>query len=359
MFHSAQEFLAAARKVNIQILASISFAAGTKNLTTQMNTLKQSRARIILFIGTIIDQQLLIENSMAADLFGVGYQWIGIQASMYRALYMNAAGVINRQYYNWSQGLIGLQIVPDTNSNVYKEYARRWLNAAYDPETSTIERDYISPIANFAYDACLMFAYALHYMIERLNMNPMILKNRDLFLDILKNTSFFGVSGAVKVDYNGDRILPFDIVNFQGNRIVKIGSISNNGQVRFMNHVPILYMGGTRTKPLDLPVRSRIELSTAIIYGMITGSILCTLLCLTLVVFTCYFRENPVIKGSSSIFLCLMLTGVISLALSIVPRALENSSSTPLLCISELFLANIGYSLIIGTLLVGERIIQL
>jgi hypothetical protein len=56
---------------------------------------------------------------------------------------------------------------------------------------------------------------------------------------------------------------------------------------------------------------------------------------------------------SSSMFLILMLIGVISLSISVIPRSLENSYQTSLFCISELWLSNIGYLLIIGTLLVS------
>ncbi|CAF0782681.1 unnamed protein product [Rotaria sordida] len=80
MFHSAQLFIASAQKLNITILLSTSFATGTTNLTAQMETIKQSQARIILFIGTIADQQVVIDNSLIEGLTAPGYQWIGIHA---------------------------------------------------------------------------------------------------------------------------------------------------------------------------------------------------------------------------------------------------------------------------------------
>ncbi len=63
-FHSAQVFLKAAHQLNITILVSTSFATGITNLTTQMQEIKQSQARVILFMGTIIDQQVVIDNSL-------------------------------------------------------------------------------------------------------------------------------------------------------------------------------------------------------------------------------------------------------------------------------------------------------
>lgn len=77
--------------------------------------------------------------------------------------------------------------------------------------------------------------------------------------------------------------------------------------------------------------------------------------CLLLIIFTCYFKKHRVIKASSAIFLILMLVGVISLSMSLIPRALENSVRSSLCCISDLWFANIGYFLMIGTLLVRDN----
>jgi ABC-type branched-subunit amino acid transport system substrate-binding protein len=286
-YNSVQIFLTTAQKLNLTIVVSTSFAAGSSNLTTQIQTIKQSQARIILFIGAINDQQTVIECSLAEGLTGIGYQWIAEHGSMHKELYLNSTGGIIEEYYQWSQGLLGVQAFADVNSNIYKEYAQRWSTTPYDPETSTVDPETarvdpnsISVIANFAYDACFMFAYALHKMIEVLDLDPMKIENRELFLRTLKNVSFLGVSGNVSVDQNGDRIAPFDIVNFQGDQIVRIASISLDDQVNYLPNITILYTGGTETKPLDFPIRPLIKISRSIQIGMIGGSITCTILCL-------------------------------------------------------------------------------
>ena len=352
-FRSAQVFIEAAEKLNLTILVSTSFASGTRNLTTQIRTLKESRARILLFIGTINDQQTVIEYSFKENLTGLGYQWISEHASMYKALYLNSTNGIIEDYYRWSQGFIGLQNFADVNSDVYLDYAQRWANTPPDPETPTVDRYSISPIANFAYDACFMFAYALHEMIEVFKLDPMKMENREIFLKTLKNVRFRGVSGEVSVDENGDRIAPFTIVNFQGDQIVRIGSISIDGEVTYFPNVTILYNGGTTTKPIDFPIRPLIKIRPSIIIVIIIISVICTILCLVLIYWTCSHRRHDVIKASSSLFLQLMLIGVIVLSMSIIPRALENSFQSSISCVSELCLSNIGYVLIIGTLLVS------
>jgi hypothetical protein len=137
-------------------------------------------------------------------------------------------------------------------------------------------------------------------MIEVLHLDPMKLENRELYLEVSKNVSFLGVSGNVSVDENGNRLAQFDIVNFQHDQIVKIGSITVDGQVSYLPHINIMYTGGTEMKPLDIPIRSLVKISRSTLIGMIVGSTTCTLLCLTLTAFTCYFNRHPVIKASSS-----------------------------------------------------------
>lgn len=357
IYHITQKFLTEAQKLNITILVSVPFAPATENITNQMISIKESRARIIVFIGTTTDQRIAIDNSLNHGLNGAaGYQWVGMHPSMHRALYMNSTGAVIPHYYEWLQGFIGLFIHVNLDSSVYQDYANRWSTAPYDPETPIVHPSYISPIANFAYDACLMFAYALHHMIEVLNIDPMKMENRDLYLSILQNTTFEGVSGHVQLDQNGDRpVNLYDIVNFQQDRLVKIGSISADGQIAYLPDVEIIYMTGTNRKPLDLPLRPLVKINDSVVIGMIVGSSACIVLCLGLIIFTCYFRNHPVMKASSSIFLIVMLIGVLSLAVSVIPRTLENHHPTPFVCISELWFSNIGYSLIIGTLLVSTN----
>lgn len=157
-----------------------------------------------------------------------------------------------------------------------------------------------------------MFAYALHHIIEVLHLDPMKMENRELYLAILKNVTFLGVSGNVSVDENGDRLAPFHIVNFQHDQIVRIGSITVDGQASYFPQVKIMYTGGTETKPVDLPNRIVVRISDSTLISMIGGSTICTLLCISLMIFTYYFNQHPVIKASSSKFLVLMLIGVIT-----------------------------------------------
>lgn len=101
----------AKKKLNITILVSTSFAIGTTNLTTQMKAIKECQARIILFIGTIVDQQTIIDNSLIEGLVGPGYQWVGTHASMYRALYLNSTGERFSAIMNGHKDSLGYKIL--------------------------------------------------------------------------------------------------------------------------------------------------------------------------------------------------------------------------------------------------------
>lgn len=352
-FHSTHEFFKVASKLGISIIVTATFATGAKNIMEQMDIIKKSQARIILFVGVISDQQTVIENSIDAGIHGRGYQWIGIQAAMYTALYRDEFNNINQKYFNWVQGFLGVHTLPDTESIVYKEYEQRWKSAPYDPDTSTVRSDEILPLANFAYDAVLMFAHALHHMIEDLELNPLDQDNRELFLKVLKRVNFTGVSGTVNVDDNGDRAIPFSIINFQATRIVRVGDIDLRGNVTYVPNEHIIYMGGTTTRPLDSPIRPLVKISTSIVFTLLSISVAITLLCFILMIIVLCYRNHPVIRASSFPFLIIMLIGIVCIAMSTIPRTLENVCPSTAICIGEFFLVNFGYSLIMTTLMVS------
>ncbi|CAF0984126.1 unnamed protein product [Didymodactylos carnosus] len=363
-FHNVDRFINSTKSLNITILTRRAFVSGAVNisLADHFAEIKNSKARIIVFIGTLKDQKEVIRNclELAPELIFNGYQWIAVHNSMYRAVYLNSSRGIEQDNYKWVQGLIGLQNSAATNSPEYKKYRKEWYSTPFDIETPSIypndTKEDIPIIANFAYDACLMFAHALHQMIEKDKIDPTLEENRSSYLSILKNISFSGVSGIVSVDRNGDRSpASFDILNFQNDSLVKIGSITGEGYLTSFNETAVIYMHGNRIKPLDLPSRPIIKISRWIMISMITGSIICTILSLFMIILTYSLRQTPVFKASSPTFLILMLIGVGCLTLSVVPRSLEGLFSTStVVCILDLWLANISYTLIIGTLLIAD-----
>ncbi|CAF0958336.1 unnamed protein product [Didymodactylos carnosus] len=124
-------------------------------------------------------------GSLSEGLYGTRFQWISIHASMFNDLYLNFTGGIIKDYYNFSQDFIGSQNLFYFNSDVYQRYVTRWRSAPYDLKVSTIHpkdtSTSISVIANFAYDACFMFANALHRISEVMHLNPIDEANREIY----------------------------------------------------------------------------------------------------------------------------------------------------------------------------------
>ncbi|CAF0881837.1 unnamed protein product [Didymodactylos carnosus] len=137
-------------------------------------------------------------------------------------------GEIVQDYTEWTQGFLGLQHFVDENSEVYTQYKNHWYSVLNGGNTPIIKpKDQTSSIpliANFAYDACFTFAYALHKMIEEVGRDPML--NCELYMEVLKNVTFQGVTGIVSFLEYGERLIPFDILNFVNGSLVKVGSMT-------------------------------------------------------------------------------------------------------------------------------------
>lgn len=189
-------------------------------------------------------------------------------------------------------------------------------------------------------------------MIEVEKLNPLNRSTRGEFLSLLKSSNFTAVSGHVFFDHNGDRSLDFSIINFQYGRFVRIGTVDLEGRVTYFNNVSILYMGGTREKPRELAVKQLIEILFFTAMMIICVSLTIVFLCVSLAFFVCYHRKHPVIKGSSFIFLVLMLLRIACLSVSMIPRSLENIFPSSEICILKFAIMNIGYAMIMSTLMV-------
>lgn len=352
-FYSAKQLVDTAEKFNVKVLVSVSFASGARNLTKEMQILKKSRARIIVAICISTDVQTIMKNSLRTELHGIGYQWLGLQAHMYPALYMNASGMIDPDYYQWTQGFIGLQPRPDLSSPLYQAYRQRWASTPTDNDTWKVAPDEMFSVADMAYDAVYMFAHALHNMIEINQSNPMDQKHRELFLETLKRVNFTGVTGQVFVDHNGDRMIGFAIVNFQNGSVVPVGHVDLTGRVTYSENISTLYGGGTHEKPQDLPAQPLLSIPKSIGYIMFAFTISLFAFCWLTIGTLIWYRNESIIRASSFIFLLLMLIGIVFISSCMMFRILENILLTKWMCISEFVSMNIGYSLVMTTLMVG------
>ena len=264
-------------------------------------------------------------------------------------LFLNAAGAVIPNMYAFAQGLIGLQNLADVNSSMYQYYASSWAAQPAEADLPSVVPSDPSSIqvpANFAYDIVWFFAHALDRMIRDYGVDlsggisgASTADQRALFLAVLKNVSFAGVSGPVSVDQLGDRFAPFDILNVQGGRLVNLGSVTAAGVVTYQPGAEFLFMGGS--KAFDHVVRGVVSISEPIRHGLIAVTLLCLLMVAVAAVVLHALRKESIFKAASPPFVGAMLLGVALLLSSVFPRAFENfNKGTVGTCLADLFLTN-------------------
>lgn len=354
MFYDTLEFLGMADALGIQVIERLSFSIEVKNLSQEMKKLKNSQAKIFIYLGTIQNLPIVIKHSLMEGLYGYGYQWIIPQMTVFRAVLINQLDVETNNFSHWAQGLLSVEVQSHEDSHIYDEYEKQWANVIVGRNVSSVHSNVIMPLANFAYDAVFMLAHALHHMIEDLHVNPSDRENRELFLKVLKKVNFTGVTGRVFVDHNGDRTLDFVINNFQENQIVEVGKVYQNGTISYAENKKVYYMGGILLKPSDLPTRSLITISLWIVEIFISLCLLIIVLCWALIITVLLRRNHPIIKKSGFFFLIMILVGIVFLAIAMILRTLESHFATKALCIADVTIINAGYSLVIASLLVNS-----
>ena len=124
---------------------------------------------------------------------------------MYTTFYTNSTGGIVPHYYDFAQGMMGVQNFADIESSVYQTYAAHWAATAAQPDLPTVkpaDPNSMTVPGHFGYDAVYFYAHALHRMDEEfgIDMNIATPAQKALFLAVLKNVTFAGVSGPVSVD---------------------------------------------------------------------------------------------------------------------------------------------------------------
>ena len=364
----AQSFSQVSAKLGIQVVVSSAFALNASNLDVYyaMNNVKQSGATILLFIGAITDMQSIIRVcTLGSDdgrpplgLYGTGYQWIGLHSYIYSTLYTDAAGSIVPHQYEFAQGLIGLQNFADLDSAVYHNYLDSWKKFPPQPDLPSViptNPSSMTAPGHFSYDTVWFYAYALHRMEHEfgIDLNDATPGERQLFLQVLKNVTFNGVSGPVSVDKNGDRFAPFDIINFDGKQLRTIGQVNAAGDVQFTtDEKTILFMNGRNNKAPDRIIRGIYHLPSSTRIGMLVATIVCICIVFLAIWIVFYLRDTAIMKAASPPFIQLMLLGLLLLLSAEFPRIYENEINSTRLCEADLFLTNLGYTLIVGSLLV-------
>ena len=276
---------------------------------------------------------------------------------MSATLFTAADNTIVPWLYDFAQGVLGLQNLADTNSTWFQSYAEAWSLQPPQPDLPKLvpsDPNSMTMPGNFAYDSVWFYARAIDRMQREFGVDLQGYTSspgtKALFLEVLKNVSFVGVTGPISVDHNGDRIAPFDILNFQGTSVVNVGTVTAQGVTRYFPGVSVQFMGGT--KALDHLVRDLHPISSSVREAMFSVTIICLGVVALGMVLLYGLRKEAVFKAASPPFVGSMLLGVMLLLTSIFPRVYENHDGGTIAgCTADLFLTNYGYTLIVGSLL--------
>lgn len=186
--------------------------------------------------------------------------------------------------------------------------------------------------------------------------------NRPIYLSILKNQTFQGLTGPIHINANGDRLYTnFDLINLntrealnvsRNSGAIIVGTVYSNGTVDLVQPIRYAYGGEKATDPVVFSI-TQTSLSTHILLAALCSiSVGCVLICHSIIIL---FRTSRAIKASSPVLLHVVFFGLLLLSLSIAARILEASSTksqdSPAPCVADLFLTNIAYTLIVAALL--------
>jgi ABC-type branched-subunit amino acid transport system substrate-binding protein len=359
----AVAFAKAAGTEGINILAQVSFTVGGLDFSFEIDRLVSSEARIFVYWGLAADLINFLRAIKAGfgagrnpDLLGEGYQFVLCHGGVSKALYTDGTGNPITDILPWLPGLIGMQYYLNTSAPMWQYFEKIWRAQPYSPLTPSVTFTDTPPSdAGRAYDATMIVIRGLAWMYGQ-KVDPVRTSNRVELYNAIRNRTGAGVSGPIQLDKVGDRIQPFGLFNFQqaSGSFINIGVFDPNGTFSQFPAVHIEYMGSDHSvRPLDRFVRGVTEIphTTRTTLLSLTWIILTGIGCMQILLFLT--REQNVMRAASPLFLGLFLFGAQLLCASIIPRVLEgNLSFGDHPCVADLWLANLGYTLLVGALLV-------
>lgn len=348
------------------VSASFSVGAPTEDVAFALARLAQSHAQIVIFWGTAAELWKVMRLGATMDpplIGGEGMQWILSDGSTGALLDHDADGERLADISVLARGALGMSVIIDYESNGYTSFHSRYHSSPTNYSTLVTPgleaHRRIEQYALFTYDAVMILGQALHHTIEVLGLDPRRRDHRPTFYRAITNTTLMsGASGLVSLDAKGDRQGGYAVWNYQSDSasFEPVGVVERDGRFSLRANATIEWMG-SRGRVADTPSRVVRPTSTRVERGVLSATL--ALLCLTalLMVALVVLRNHPVLRASSPLFLQAVCLGVMVLASSVCARTVENAEGfsrdeRDAACVADFFLANLGYVLIVGALLV-------
>ncbi|KAJ3188525.1 hypothetical protein HK101_009111 [Irineochytrium annulatum] len=335
-----------ARAANVTISTRQNFYVGLADYRNEIENLKASGTRIILFAGQAMDFVTFANQSQPAKIFGKGYQWITTDAVMQ-----------NMDMYAVMGGLMEgvMNVFPSEGVNpLYSQFAE--LFAAQNASIYPSVPGGLQPYGMFFINCIEAYVYGFDRLLKAkpsLVPAPGKTWNLSAALDIPWTFSFpdmDSVTGRVIYDANGDRIgsYGYTTYNLSAGTFTTFGFHDVNG-VHYTD--TFLYQGGALAKPATnsaaLAISTIIGGSDPVALVIYILSGVSVVACLATGVSTYICRNEKLIKSSSVEFLMLILVGLIMG--SVYPLILTGPP-TKAKCIAELWVLPAAFSMIMANL---------
>ncbi|XP_020892902.2 gamma-aminobutyric acid type B receptor subunit 2 isoform X2 [Exaiptasia diaphana] len=211
---------------NISIVAYESFSQHPR---IAIENLKKKDARIIFGFFYIRELYMVFCEAFKQGLYGRKYVWI-VVSGRYEGKWWHAQDVsnINCTSHEVRQGMsnilgtgeikLSTSKQPTVSGQIPSMWYSRYLNRTKEARYG------VNIFASYGYDAAWTCALALNASIEILSKAGLRLEDfnytntnmRKVFVDVMKQTSFMGMTGHVRFDENFDRITQLEIKQLQG-----------------------------------------------------------------------------------------------------------------------------------------------
>jgi ABC-type branched-subunit amino acid transport system substrate-binding protein len=364
------DFFEACREEGFDLPVSPNFVSGTQDWSLVISRLVAAKIKIIFFLGNPWDLQSLWRYAQTQtgvnNIVGDGYLWMFVYSLAIPVVtHDSATGAPLPDMQRASAGQVALLLNDDPTTPEFGNFFKRYRATPFNPNASSVvpsdPTKFPGYTAIFTYDATWQAIRGLHRMIHELEVNPLPLENRPLLYRTLLNTTFKGATGPIVMDEIGDRKTYFTVGNYKRatntwERVGYLGPTAPGGKpkIDIFPGASFEWPGSDPTfKPLDAPPRKLTLLTPAVKDGLLAVCICILILCAVMQVIVILFRSHRVMKASSPLFLVLYLVGVQLLCASVIPRTYESDiAASPVPCEADLFLANIGYTLFVGALLI-------
>mmetsp|Transcript_24360 Transcript_24360/g.35740 ORF Transcript_24360/g.35740 Transcript_24360/m.35740 type:complete len:884 (-) Transcript_24360:202-2853(-) len=218
----------------------------------------------------------------------------------------------------------------------------------------------LPPAAYHAYDATYAVAFGLHDLVYE--KSRLYINDEELRSELLLNTRFHGATGNVGFSTkhiedgfdvgSRDSGLTFDVLNFDKSFSVKspvlVGSYHSDWGIELCDGCVITYAGDT-TKPLDRP-EPHVEHLNPVLVGISLIISICALTLSTIysVMFYVYRRTRLIRATQPAVYYVVLsgcfLGGIRAITALIVP--------TTGLCMSQMWIAHLSFTLVFSSLLV-------